>query len=88
MSEPVSYCSARAASQRKTRSMGMPVVQVGIMGVPVDHRRVPVRMAVRLARRDPRWMVMLMMTVMHMAMIVLHRLMRMLVSVRFGQMKP
>lgn len=60
----------------------MPVVKVGIMGVPVHHRRMPMRMAVRLARRGAGRMIMLMMAVMDVTMVVLERFVRMLMAVR------
>ena len=68
--------------------MAVPMVDVGIMGVSVDHRPMTVRMAVRLAWRDAGRMLMLMMSVMDVPMVMLEWFVRMLMAVRFGQMQP
>lgn len=68
--------------------MAVPVMQVGIMGVPVDHRRMAMPMAVRLTRRDARRVIMLVMCVVDMAMLVFERFVGMFVAVRFGQVQP
>ncbi len=68
--------------------MIVPVMQVGIMCMTVDHGSVPMAMAVRFARRKAWRMVMLVMTVVDVAMVMLERFMRMLMAVRFGQVQP
>ena len=68
----------------RSKQVAMPVMQVGKMGVTVDHRRVPVPVGVRLPRRDILRMFMLVMDVMDVAVVVHERLMYMLVAVGFG----
>lgn len=51
------------------------------MGVAMDHRRVPVPMAVRPIRQNTVRMVVLVMRVMDMAMLMLERFMGMIVGV-------
>lgn len=68
--------------------MAVPVVQVRVMSVAMNHRCVPMPVAVRLTRRDVRRMLMLVMAVMDMAMLMLERLVHMLMPVRFGQVQP
>src|SRR3546814_12823954 len=68
--------------------MSMPMVQVGIMGVPMHQRRMPVPMAMRLAVRDTGRVFMLVVVVMNVAMGMLQRLVCVLVGVRFGKMQP
>src|SRR3546814_3142577 len=65
--------------------MSMPMVQVGIMGVPMHQRRMPVPMAMRLAVRDTGRVFMLVVVVMNVAMGMLQRLVCVLVGVRFGR---
>lgn len=56
----------------------MPVMQVRVVRVSVDHRRVPVPVAMRLAGRIVRPVRVLVMRVVGMAMFMLHRFMRVL----------
>src|SRR3546814_12954344 len=77
-------CSSDLPSMR----MSMPMVQVGIMGVPMHQRRMPVPMAMRLAVRDTGRVFMLVVVVMNVAMGMLQRLVCVLVGVRFGKMQP
>ena len=66
----------------------MPVMQIGIVRVPVDQAGVLVRMGMRLTGRIVRAMRVLMVLVMHMRMIMPDRLMDMLVFVRFDDVEP
>src|SRR3546814_6005352 len=68
--------------------MSRPMVQGGIMGVPMHQRRMPVPMAMRLAVRDTGRVFMLVVVVMNVAMGMLQRLVCVLVGVRFGKMQP
>ena len=63
------------------------MVQVGIMRVPVDQRRVTVPMAVRLARRVVGRVVVPVMLVMGMAVRMLGRIMDMVVLVPLGEVQ-
>jgi hypothetical protein len=65
----------------------VPVVQVGIMRVPVDETSVLVRMAVRFALWIGRPMRVLMMLVMNMPVLVKEWFVHMLVLVSFGEMQ-
>ena len=62
----------------------MPVVQIGVVRVPVHHRHMPVPMGVRLTPLDLRAMLMAMVLVMPVPMLVLHRLVGVLVVVPLG----
>ena len=61
----------------------VPVVQVGIVSMPVPQRRMPMVMAVRLSDRFFGSMLMLMMGVVNVPMFVVQRIMLMLVFMRF-----
>ncbi len=63
------------------------MVQVGIMLMPVHHRRMAMPMRVRFARRVAGPMCMLMVLVVHMTMLMFYRLMGVFVDVPFGEMK-
>jgi uncharacterized integral membrane protein len=69
----------------------MPVVNVGVMWMGMPKRLVSVQATVRLARRVA-WcmfvLVVLVVFVMHMKMVVLHRLVDVFVLVAFGQVQP
>ena len=67
--------------------MVVPVMQVRIMRMLVQKPRVPVPVAMRLAGRRARPVLMLVMDVMHVAMLMLERLMEMLVLVRLGKVQ-
>src|SRR3954452_8634944 len=67
--------------------MRMPVMQVGIVRVLVDHRCVPVPMRMRLASRSARPMSMMVMVIMLMPMLVRHFGMRVLVLMPFGDVQ-
>jgi hypothetical protein len=54
--------------------MAMPMVQVGIMGMAVDHRRMAMPVAMRLTRRSIQRVIMLMMGVMDVAVLMLKQL--------------
>ena len=68
-------------------SVIVPVVNVGIVSMLVDHRRMSVQMRVGLLSRIIRAVPVLVVLVMDVAVFVLHRLVRMLVVVNFGQVK-
>ena len=68
--------------------MPVPMVDVGVVRVRMNHWLVPVRVAVRLVRRFGGVVDVLVMFVVGMKMVVLHRLMAMLVLVPFRQVKP
>jgi hypothetical protein len=63
------------------------VVEVRIVRMLVQNPRVPVPMAMRLAGRRVRRMLMLVMDVMHVAMFMLERLMHMLVIVGLDEVQ-
>jgi hypothetical protein len=63
------------------------VVEVRIVRMLVQNPRVPVPMAMRLAGRRVRRMLMLVMEVMHLAMFMLERLMHMLVIVGLDEVQ-
>ena len=63
------------------------VMQVGIVRMLVQHPRVPVPVAMRLARRRVRRVLMLVMDVIHVPMFMLEWLMQMLVVVCLGEMQ-
>jgi hypothetical protein len=63
------------------------VMQVGIVRMLVQKPRVPVPVAMRLAQRRVRRVLMLVMDVMHVAMFMLERFMQMLVVVRLGEVE-
>lgn len=65
----------------------MPVMQVRIMLVTVNHRRVLMRVGMRLARRIVSGVGMPMVLVMAVAMFMGHRLMGVAVQVPFRQMQ-
>lgn len=68
--------------------MRVAVVQVGIVRVAVDEPRVPVPVRVRLARRIVGAVRVPVVLVMHVRVLVLHRLVHMLVLVPLGEMEP
>ena len=63
------------------------VMQVGIVRMLVQHPRVPVPVAMRLAGRRIRRVLVLVMDVMHVAMFMLERFMQMLVVVRLREVQ-
>lgn len=63
-------------------------MRVGIMGVTMSHRRVAMRMAVRLAGLHSRRMVMLVVAVVHMPVGMFERHMGMLMTMCFGEVQP
>jgi hypothetical protein len=65
--------------------VAVPMMQIGIMGVPVHHADVPVPVGVRLASRIVQGVRVLVMFVMTMPMLVLARLVEVFVLVLFGQ---
>ena len=67
--------------------MLMAMMQVGIVRMLVQKPRVSVPVAMRLARRRVRRMLMLVMDVMHVAMFMLKRLMQMFMVVRLGEVQ-
>ena len=68
--------------------VAMPMVEIGIMGMAMRERRMPVPMGMRLAGRRVRVVLMPMMIVMPMSMLVFHGAMPMLVVVVLGQGQP
>ena len=66
--------------------MGVPVVQIGVVDMRVPHRLVAMPMGMRLRHRPG--MLVLVMRLMHMAVLVLDRLMPMLMIMAFRQMQP
>ena len=63
----------------------VPMIQVWIVWMLVQDPRVPVPMAMGRVRRRVGRVLMLVMNVMHMAMLVLERLMQMLMIMRLGE---
>ena len=63
------------------------VMQVGIVRMLVQHLWMPVPVAMRLARRRVRRVLMLVMEVMNVAMFMLERIMQMPVIVRLGEVQ-
>jgi len=68
--------------------MAMPVMKIGIVRMPMDKRHMPMPMRVRLAQWSVWVMCVLMMLVMHMTVLVFHRLVRMIMLMAFGKMQP
>jgi len=68
--------------------MAMSVMQVGIMGVAVDQRRMAMPVTVRFGRECAGRMIMMVVCVVDMAMLVFERFVAMFVAVRFGQVQP
>ena len=68
--------------------MTMPMMQIGIVRVPVCDADMPMPMGVRFARRIGRRVIVLMVLVMTMPMLVFHGFVQMLVLVPLGQMEP
>jgi hypothetical protein len=66
--------------------MLMAVMEVRIVWMLVAHGLVPMRMRMRLCHRPV--MRMLVMRIMHVAVLVLNRLMNMLMVMAFGKVKP
>lgn len=66
----------------------MPVMEIGVVRVPMDEWLMPVPMTVGLADRDVRPMRVLMMLVMGMPVLMLHRFVPMLMLVAFRQVQP
>ena len=67
-----------------TMTMGMPVVQIGVMGVLVHERHMAMAMRVRLARGVARFVRMMVMHIVRVAVLVLEGLMPMLVLMRLS----
>ena len=63
------------------------VMQIRIVRMLVQNPRMPVPVAMRLASRHLRGMLMLVMDVMHVAMFMLERFVQMLVVVRIGEVQ-
>src|SRR5262249_5510750 len=87
----------RECTRRKTghrpwptlyRSMSMPMMAVGHVGMGMPHARMNMAMAVRLTRRIGSRVRMAVVFVMDVAMIVLHRVMFMLMLVPLREMQP
>ena len=68
--------------------MIVPVVEVGIVGVPVRHRRVPVTVRMGLPRRVIRSVFMLVMQIVDVAMGMLQRFMPVFVVVGLRDVQP
>ena len=68
--------------------VSVPVMQVGCVWVRMHEVFVPVRMRMRFAGRIIKFVHVLMVLVVHMHVLVLHRLVRVLVFVMFGKMQP
>ena len=66
----------------------MLMVQVRVMRMPMHQALVSVEVAVRLADRSIGPVAVLVVFIVHVPMLMLHRLMHMLVFVPFRQMKP
>jgi hypothetical protein len=71
----------RQSCCRPSHCMAVPMVQVWIVGMSVDHRRMLVHVDKRFSRRVIRFVPMPMVFVMHMGMLVNHLVVRMLVFV-------
>ena len=65
----------------------MPVVQIGVMRMTVDQPRVRMNMAMRLAAGIAIRVRVMVVQIVHMAMLVLDRLVRMRMLVPLGEMK-
>ena len=68
--------------------MAMPVMEIGIVRVPVHQRLMPVPMAVRLALRVAGQMRVLMVRVVSVPVFMLEGFMRMFMLVAFREMQP
>ena len=68
--------------------MIVPVMEVGIVGVPVRHRRVPVAVGMGFACRVTRSVFVLVMEVVDVAMGMLQRFMRVFAAVSLGDVQP
>ena len=68
-------------------AVAMTMVQVGIMRVPVHHRRVAVPMRMRLSGRIARLVIVLVVLVMDMTVLMFERLVRMVVIVSFDEVE-
>lgn len=66
----------------------MPVVDVGVMRMGMDHRLVTMRVRMRLAWRFARTVGVLVVFVVGVEVVVFHRLMPVLVLVSFCEMQP
>ncbi len=69
-------------------SVTVTVMEIRIVRMAMHHRRVPVPVGVRLAGWCIRSMPMLVVRVVHVAVLVLHYLMRVLVVVALGEVQP
>lgn len=69
-------------------SVAVPMVQVRVVGMPVNHRGVPVPMGVWLAGIDVRRVLVLVVLVVAVLMLVLQRLVCVLVLVSLRQVQP
>lgn len=67
-------------------AMIVPMVNIRIVRMPVNHRRMSMPMGVRHARWDGKVVIMLMVLIVTMAMLMLHRFMRMLMIVSLSEM--
>jgi len=65
--------------------MTMPMMQIGVVRVPVCEADVPMPMRVRFAQRIGRGVIMLMVFVMTVTVLVFHRFVQMVVLVPLGQ---
>ena len=68
--------------------MAVPVMQVGKMGVAMDHRRMTMPVTVRFGHDRAVRMIMLVVGVVDMAMLMLKRFVGVLMTMRFGQVQP
>ena len=66
----------------------VPVVQVGVVRVPMHHRLMPMQVGMRLTGVDARCMIMPMVLVMAVPVLVFQHLVGMLVFVPLGQVQP
>ncbi len=74
--------------RRSGLSVFMPMVDVGVMRMFMRHRRMLMKMAVRLPAVPLEIVLMLVMQVMDVAVGMFHRLMRVLMGVVLGQVQP
>src|SRR5580698_3264713 len=68
-------------------SMRMPVVQIGIVRMAMNQPRMGMDMRMRLVARRRAVVMMVMMRIMHMAMLMLERVMGVIVLVALGEME-
>ena len=69
-------------------AMAVPVVQIGVVRMPMHQARMAMPVGMRLAEWVGRFVLVLVVRIVAMAVLVLHRFMHMLVLVLFGQVQP